>query len=65
MLFRSAGIGQAHTTEKDLRPAPDRRIDRALVAFFWSETEARTARDRHAPSGEIFGLRHTVSKADL
>ena len=58
-------IGQAHTTEKDLRPAPDRRIDRALVAFFWSEADARAARDRHAPSGEIFGLRHTVSKADL
>ena len=58
-------IGQAHTTEKDLRPAPDRRIDRALVAFFWSEADARAARDRHAPSGEIFSLRHTVSKADL
>ena len=60
-----ADIGQAHTTEKDLRPAPDRRIDRALIAFFWSEADARTARDRHAPSGEIFALRHTVSKADL
>ncbi len=65
LLSGLAEIGQAHTTEKDLRPAPDRRIDRALVAFFWSEADARTARDRHAPSGEIFSLRHTVSKADL
>lgn len=65
LLKGLADVGQAHTVEKDLRPAPDRRIDRALIAFFWSEADARTARDRHAPSGEIFALRHTVSKADL
>jgi hypothetical protein len=59
-----ADVGQAHTAEKDLRPAPDRRIDRALIAFFWSEADARTARDRHAPSGEIFALQHSVSKGD-
>ena len=58
-------IGQAHTTEKDLRPVPDRQIDRAIVAFFWSIADAKTARDRHAPSGELFALQHTVSKADL
>jgi len=36
-----------------------------LVAFFWSVADAKTARDRHAPSGEIFALQHTVSKGDL
>lgn len=65
LLKGLADVGQAHTTEKDLRPAPDRRIDRALIAFFWSVADAQTARDRHAPSGEIFALRHTVSKTDL
>jgi hypothetical protein len=60
-----AEVGQAHTTEKDLRPAPDARIDKALLAFFWSVTDAKAARDRHAPAGEVFGLLHTVSKADL
>ena len=59
-----ADVGQAHTTEKDLRPAPDRRIDRALIAFFWSMEQARAARDRHAPSGELFALQHSVSKGD-
>jgi hypothetical protein len=65
LLKGEPAIGQAHTTEKDLRPAPDRQIDRAIVAFFWSMADARTARDRHAPSGELFALQHTVSKADL
>jgi len=59
------GVGQAHTTEKDLRPAPDRQFNEALVAFFWSMQEARAARDRHAPSGELFALQHSVSKGDL
>jgi hypothetical protein len=58
-------VGQAHTTEKDLRAAPDRQIGQAVIAFFWSIAEARTARDRHAPSGELFALQHTVSKGDL
>jgi hypothetical protein len=58
-------IGQAHTTEKDLRPAPDRQIERALIAFFWSVAEAQAARTLHAPSAELFALRHTVSKSDL
>jgi hypothetical protein len=65
LLKGEPGMGQAHTTEKDLREVPDRQIDRALVAFFWSEAEARLARDRHAPSGEIFLLLHSVSKDDL
>lgn len=65
LLKGLSDVGQAHTTEKDLRPAPDRRIDRALIAFFWSVVDAKTARDRHAPSGEVFALRHSVAKADL
>jgi hypothetical protein len=65
LLKGQPAVGQAHTTEKDLRPAPDRQIDHALVAFFWSVADAKTARDRHAPSGEIFALQHTVSKGDL
>ncbi len=58
-------VGQAHTTEKELRDASDRQIERALVAFFWSVADAQAARDRHAPSGEVFALQHTVSKSDL
>ncbi len=58
-------VGQAHTTEKDLRPAPDRQIDRAIVAVFWSVEDAEKARAAHAPSAEVFALRHTVSKSDL
>jgi hypothetical protein len=58
-------IGQARTTEKDLRQGADRQIERAVVAFFWSVADAKTARDRHAPSGEIFALQHSVSKGDL
>ena len=58
-------VGQAHTTEKDLRPAPDRQIERALIAFFWSVGDAEKARAAHAPQGEVFALRHTVSKGDL
>jgi hypothetical protein len=27
--------------------------------------DAKTARDRQAPSGELFALQHTVSKGDL
>jgi hypothetical protein len=65
MLAGQANLGQAHTTEKDLRAAPDRQIERALVAFFWSVEAAQAARTRHAPEGEVFALRHTVSKSDL
>lgn len=65
LLAGQARVGQAHTTEKDLRPAPDRQIERALVAFFWSVEAAQAARARHAPQGEVFALRHTVSKGDL
>ncbi len=65
MLAGQANLGQAHTTEKDLRAAPDRQIERALVAFFWSVEAAQAARARHAPEGEVFALRHTVSKGDL
>jgi hypothetical protein len=57
-------VGQAHTTEKDLRRGADRQFGRAIVAFFWSVADAKTARN-HAPSGEIFALQHTVSKGDL
>jgi hypothetical protein len=55
-------IGQAHTMEKELRRGADRQVEWAIVAFFWSVADAKTARDRHAPSGEIFALQHTVSK---
>ena len=65
MLAGQANRGQAHTTEKDLRAAPDRQIERALVAFFWSVEAAQAARARHAPEGEVFALRHTVSKSDF
>jgi hypothetical protein len=65
LLAGQANIGQAHTTEKDLRAAPDQQIERALVAFFWSVEAAQAARVRHAPEGEVFVLRHTVSKSDL
>jgi hypothetical protein len=65
LLIGQANVGQAHTAEKDLRPTPDRQIECALVAFFWSVDAARAARTRHAPEGEIFALRHTVSKGDL
>jgi hypothetical protein len=65
LLKGLSDVGQAHTTEKDLRSAPDRRIDKALLAFFWSVADARAARDRHAPAGEVFALQHSVSKGDL
>jgi hypothetical protein len=65
MLAGQANLGQAHTAEKDLRVSPDRQIERALVAFFWSVEAAQAARARHAPEGEVFALRHTVSKSDL
>jgi hypothetical protein len=65
LLAGQAGIGQAHTAEKDLRGLRDRQIDRAVVAFFWSIEAARAARDLHAPAGELFTLRHSVSRADL
>lgn len=65
LLQGHKSIGQAHTTEKDLRAAPDRQIERALVAFFWSVEDAEKARAAHAPSAEVFALRHTVSKGDL
>lgn len=65
-LMKGLGnVGQAHTAEKDLRASPDRQIDRALLAFFWSLDEAEKARAAHAPSAEVFALRHTVSKGDL
>jgi len=48
LLAGHANVGQAPTTEKDLRAAPDRQIERALVAFFWS---VEAARSRHAPEG--------------
>lgn len=65
LLNGQARVGQAQTTEKDLRGAPDRQVERALVAFFWSVEAAQAARARHAPEGEVFALRHTVSKGDL
>jgi hypothetical protein len=65
LLIGQPTIGQDQTAEKDLRRAPDRQIECALVAFFWSVDAARAARARHAPQGEIFALRHTVSKGDL
>jgi hypothetical protein len=58
-------VGQARTAEKDLRRGADRQVERAIVAFFWSVADAKTARDLFAPSGELFALQHTVSKADL
>ena len=65
-LMKGLGnVGQAHTTEKDLRASPDRQIDRALLAFFWSVADAEKSRAAHAPLGEVLALRHTVSKADL
>ena len=65
LLAGQANLSQAHTAEKDLRAAPDQQIERALVAFFWSVEAAQAARVRHAPQGEVFALRHTVSKGDL
>jgi len=65
LLNGRTAIGQAQTAEKQLRGTPDVQIERALVAFFWSVEAAQAARDRHAPEGEVFALRHTVSKSDL
>jgi hypothetical protein len=65
LLVGHPQAGQAHTTEKELRAAPDRQIERALIAFYWSVEEAGAARGLHAPSAEVFALRHTVSKSDL
>lgn len=65
LLTGSASVGQARTAEKDLRGGADRQIERALVAFFWSVESALAAHDRHAPEGEVFALRHTVSKGDF
>lgn len=65
LLIGQPTVGQAQTVEKDLRPAPDRQIECALIAFFWSVDAALAARARHAPEGEVFALRHTVSKGDL
>jgi len=65
LLTGRANIGQAQTAEKELRGAPDLQIERALVAFFWSVEAAQAARARHAPEGEVFALRHSVSKGDL
>jgi hypothetical protein len=65
LLSGRANVGQAPTAEKALRSTPDLQIERALVAFFWSVEAAQAARARHAPEGEVFALRHTVSKGDL
>jgi len=65
MLVGQANLGQAQTTERDLRAGSDRQIERALIAFFWSVEAAQAARKRHAPAAEIFTLQHTVSKSDL
>ena len=65
LLKGEADVGQAHTTEKELRASPDRQIKWAILAFFRSAANARAARDRHAPAGEVFALRHTLSKSDL
>lgn len=65
MLLGQPQVGQAHTAEKALRAAPDRQIERALVAYFWSVEAAEAARTRVAPAAEIFALQHTVSKGDL
>lgn len=65
LLKGEPAIGQAPTTEKDLRRGSDRQIGGPVAAFFWSMADTKTARDRHAPSGGIFALRHTVSKGDL
>jgi hypothetical protein len=65
LLSGQASLGQAPTAEKDLRATPDRQIERALIAFFWSVEAAQAARARYAPDGEVFALRHTVSKDDL
>ena len=65
LLRGEPGVGQAHTTEKDLRRGADQQVERAVIAFFWSVADAKTARDRHAPSGELFALQHTVSEGDL
>jgi len=65
LLKGEPGVGQAHTAEKDLRPAPDAQVSQAIVAFFWSAAEAQAARDRYAPAGEVFALQHSVSKGDL
>jgi hypothetical protein len=65
-LMKGLGsVGQAHTAEKDLRASPDRQIDSALLAFFWAVADAEKARAAHAPSAEVFALRHAVSKGDL
>lgn len=65
LLNGQANVGQARTAEKELRGKPDRQIERALVAFFWSVEAAQAARARHAPDGEVFALRHTVTTGDL
>jgi len=65
LLTGRANVGQAQTAEKDLRGGADQQIERALVAFFWSVEAAQAARERHAPEGEVFALRHTVSKGDF
>jgi hypothetical protein len=65
LLSGQAKLGQAPSAEKDLRATPDRQIERALIAFFWSVEAAQAARARYAPDGEVFALRHTVSKDDL
>jgi hypothetical protein len=65
LLAGQPAIGQAHTTEKDLRAVPDRQIAQALVAFFWSQESAEAAREKFAPASEIFVLQHSVSKDDL
>ena len=61
-------VGQAHTTEKDLRAAPDRQIERALVAFFWSVEAARRratgTRPRARSSLSATPCRRAISSGD-
>jgi len=65
LLTGQPSMGQAQTTEKQLRGQPDRQIEQALVAFFWSMEAAEAARSKFAPSAELFSLQHSVSSDDL
>jgi hypothetical protein len=65
LLTGQPSMGQANTTEKELRREPDRQIEQALIAFFWSMDAAEAARDKFAPSAELFSLQHSMSADDL
>ena len=67
LLAGQANVGR-EATPRCRRPArqpgpPDRTG--AEAPLFWSVEAAQAARARHAPQGEVFVLRHTVSKGDL